>query len=198
MGELDERSTLADSQKIEIVALKTQVAALKERLDGASTELKAVEDRRDAERVELKAATQEFWRSAGKSRISGDVSSELEQQLVGQTKEAEILGRRAQDLEYRLGEQSRLLDQSEFELKHLRQEMETARKVESDLRTAIIEIEGRTNADTQKLEAENAELQAEIGHARGERDRAGSRTCHNEARDGGSLGIRASGEFVVA
>ncbi len=32
MGELDERSVLADSQKIEIVALKTQIEALKERL----------------------------------------------------------------------------------------------------------------------------------------------------------------------
>ena len=53
MGDLDERSTLADSQKVEIVALRTQVEALKERLDGASNELKAVEDRRDAERVEL-------------------------------------------------------------------------------------------------------------------------------------------------
>src|SRR3984893_9615299 len=59
LGELDERSTLADSQKIEIIALRTQVEALKERLDGAGHELKTVEDRRDAERVELKAATQE-------------------------------------------------------------------------------------------------------------------------------------------
>jgi chromosome segregation ATPase len=171
MGDLDERSTLADSQKIEIVALKTQVAALKERLDGASTELKMVEDRRDAERVELKAATQELLDERGKVEHFGRRVVQLEQQLVGQTKEAEILGRRAQDLEYRLGEQSRLLNQSEFELKHLRQEMEAARKIESDLRTAIIEIEGRSNSGTQKLKAENAELQTEIGHVRGERDR---------------------------
>ena len=51
MGELDERSTLADAQKIEIIALKTQVEAMKVRLDGASNELKAVEDHRDAERA---------------------------------------------------------------------------------------------------------------------------------------------------
>src|SRR6187549_2862865 len=66
MGDLDERSTLANSQKIEIIALNTQVEALKEHLQGASHELKAVEDRRDAERVELKSATQELQDERGK------------------------------------------------------------------------------------------------------------------------------------
>jgi len=130
-GELTERSTLADSQKIEIIALKTQVDALKERLDGAAFELKTVEDRRDAE----------------------------------------LLGQRARDLEARLTEQSRLLNQSEFELKHLHQELESARKVESDLRTAIIEIEGRSSSTTQNLRTENAQLQATLAHAKEERDR---------------------------
>jgi chromosome segregation ATPase len=171
MAELDERSSLADSQKIEIVALKTQVEALKERLDGASQELRTVEDRRDAERVELKAATQELSDERSRVESLGRRVAELEQQLVAQTKEAEILGRRAQDLENRLGEQSRLLNQSEFELKHLRQEIEAARKVEGDLRTAIIEIDGRSNLTTQKLTTENAQLQAEVVHAREERDR---------------------------
>ena len=91
---------------------------------------------------------------------------------MAQTKEAEILGRRAQDLERRLGEQSRLLNQSEFELKHLRQEMEAARKVESDLRTAIIEIEGRRQfGGSQNLKTENAQLQAAVAHIKEERDR---------------------------
>ena len=48
MGELDERSSVAEAQKIDIVALKTQVDALKERLTDASNELKTVEDRRDS------------------------------------------------------------------------------------------------------------------------------------------------------
>src|SRR5262249_23632531 len=95
----------------------------------------------------------------------------LEQQLVAQTREAEILGQRAQDLESRLGEQSRLLNQSEFELKHLRHELEGARKVEGDLRTAIIEIEERANSSSQNLRTENAQLQAAISHAKDERDR---------------------------
>jgi chromosome segregation ATPase len=171
MSELDERSILANSQKIEIVALKTQVDALKERLDGAGRELKTVEDRRDAERIELKAATQELSEERGKVENLGRRATVLEQQLAAQTKEAEILGHRAQDFETRLGEQSRLLNQSEFELKQLRRDIEAARKVEGDLRAALIETEGRSNSATQNLRTENVQLQAAIAHAKEERDR---------------------------
>ncbi len=171
VGELDERSTLADSQKIEIIALKTQVEALKERLTDAGNEVKAVEDRRDAERVELKHATQELAEERGRVENLGRRVSELEQHLVAQTTEAEILGRRAQDLENRLGEQSRLLNQSDFELNQLRGEMEVARKTEADLRVAIIELDGRTNSATEKLKSEKTQLQAELDRATDERDR---------------------------
>src|SRR5215467_7129623 len=178
-GELNERSTLADSQKIEIIALKTQVDALKERLDGAAFELKTVEDRRDAERVELKAATHGLGEERGKVENLGRRVADAEQHLLVQSKEAEILGQRARDLEARLTEQSRLFNQSEFELKHLRQEMESARKVESDLRTAIIDLEGRSSSATQNLRTENTQLQAALTHAKDERDRF--------ARDLGSI-----------
>ena len=171
VGELDERSTLADSQKIEIIALKTQVEALKERLTDAGNEVKAVEDRRDAERVELKHATQELAEERGRVENLGRRVSELEQNLVAQTTEAEILGRRAQDMENRLGEQSRLLNQSDFELNQLRGEMEVARKTEADLRVAIIELDGRTNSATEKLKSEKTQLQAELDRATDERDR---------------------------
>jgi chromosome segregation ATPase len=171
MRDLDERSTLADSQKIEIVALGTQIEALKERIDGASHELRVVEDRRDAERIELKAATQELQDERGKVENLGRRVTELEQHLAAQNREAEILGRRAQDLETRLGEQSRLLNESEFELKHVRQEMDAARQVESGLRTTIIELEGRANSVSQGLKNENTQLQAAVAHIKEERDR---------------------------
>jgi chromosome segregation ATPase len=171
MGALDERSSEAESQKVDIVALKTQVEALKDRLDQAGNELKAVEDRRDSERVELKAATHELSEERGKVENLGRRVSELEQALVAQTTEAEILGRRAQDLEIRLGEQSRALNESEFELKHLRGDIEAARKTEGDLRTAIAELDGRASSATEKLRAENAQINAELDRTRDERDR---------------------------
>jgi chromosome segregation ATPase len=182
MSELDERSSLADSQKVDIVALKTQVDALKDRLTGASNDLKTVEDRRDAERVELKAATQELQEERGKVENLGRRVSELEQALVAQTTEAEILGRRAHDLEIRLGEQSRALGESENELKHIRGEFEAARKTEADLRAAIAELDGRANSATQQLRTENAQLKAELEAAQAERDRV-SREFGNMKRE---------------
>jgi chromosome segregation ATPase len=171
VGDFDERSSVAEAQKVEIVALKTQVEALKDRLTAAGNELKTVEDRRDAERVELKAATQELSEERGKVENLGRRVAELEHALVAQTTEAEMLGRRAQDLETRLTEQSRLLTESDFELKQLRGEMDTARKTESDLRTAIIELDGRANSLSQKLRAENTQLTAELERIKDERDR---------------------------
>ncbi|MGH6726038.1 MAG: hypothetical protein ACREB8_05770 [Pseudolabrys sp.] len=171
VGALDERSTLADSQRIELVSLKTQVEALQQRLSDAGSEVKAVEDRRDAERVELKHATQELAEERGRVENLGHRVAELEQQLVAQTTEAELLGRRAQDLENRLGEQSRLLNQTEFELNQVREEIGVARKTESDLRTAIAEIDDRTSSATEKLKSEKTQLQSELGRTTDERDR---------------------------
>jgi chromosome segregation ATPase len=171
MGALDERSSIAESQKVDIVSLKTQVDALKDRLTSASSDLRTVEDRRDSERVELKAATQELSEERGKVENLGRRVSELEQALVAQTTEAEILGRRAHDLENRLGEQSRLLNESEFELKRLRADYEKANKTEADLRAAIAELDERAKSATQQLRTENAQLQTELANIKDERDR---------------------------
>ncbi len=171
MSELDDRSVLADLQKVEIVALKTHVEALKDRLSQAGEELKTVEDRRDAERLEMQATAQRLAEERGKVENLGRRVGELEQQLVAQTTEAELLARRAQDLETRLGEQSRLLNESEFELKHLRGEIEVTRKAEGDLRTAIIEIDGRSNTTIQNLRAEKADLQVALDRADEDRKR---------------------------
>ncbi|MGA7974367.1 MAG: hypothetical protein WCA36_16330 [Pseudolabrys sp.] len=170
-NELDDRSTFADAQKVEITALKAQIEALKDRLSEAGREVKAVEDRREAERVALHAATKELDEERGKVENLGRRVGELEQQLAAQTTEAEILGRRAHDLEERLTEQSRLLTQTETDLKHTLSDIENARKTESDLRAAIAELDGRTSSATAKLKAEKAELQGELERTRDERDR---------------------------
>ena len=41
----------------------------------------------------------------------------------------------------------------------------------ADLRTAIVEIEGRSSSATQNLKTENTQLQATIAHTKDERDR---------------------------
>jgi chromosome segregation ATPase len=171
MSELDERSVLADSQKVEIIALKTQVEALKERLSDAEKEVKTTEDRVAHERIELKEATAELSAERGKVENLGRRVSELEQQLIAQSTEAEMLGRRAHDLESRLTEQSKTLTESEFERNQLRAQMDNARKTEADLRAAVSEINGKVGSATETLRAEKAQLQAELDRANEERTR---------------------------
>jgi chromosome segregation ATPase len=171
VGDLDERSTLADSQKIELIAIKSQVETLKDQLTTATNEVKAVEDRRDAERIELKTATRELAEERDRVENLGRRVTQLEQQVAAQTTDAEILGRRAQNLESRLGEQSRLLNQSEFELNQTRNELLSARKGENDLRTALADLHDRARAAAEALKTEKVQLQSELDRTTDERDR---------------------------
>jgi hypothetical protein len=127
-----------------------------------------MEEIRDAERIELQAATNKLLEERGKFENFQFRVAELVKQVVAQMTDGKI---HARDLENRLVEQSRLLNESESELKHLRGEIEFARKAESDLLNAAIEIDVRANNATQNLMAETAKLKAALERANGERMR---------------------------
>ena len=167
-GESEERSTLANAQEIEVIALETQVEALKKALDGVSAELKAIKDCQGAERIESEGAAEKLIKERGEFEQFKCRVAELVQQLMAQTAEDKI---RAADLENRLVEQSRLLHENAAELGHLRGEIEIACKAEADLRSTTIEIEGRANTAIQNLKSETAKLQAALDRANGERMR---------------------------
>jgi chromosome segregation ATPase len=164
-GELNERSTFADIQAKELVALKAYVGAIKERLDAADNELQAVEDRRAAERLELDAAIQGVMGERARFVSFHGRVAELVEQLVEQTSEDKNLARRARDLENRLAEQSRLLEASDCERKQLRKEIDAALKTEAERRNAVI-----TEIDNH-AKAENAKLRAALDRANGDRTR---------------------------
>jgi hypothetical protein len=139
---LSARSALADLQKVEIAALRMQFQALQKQLAVAEDKIRLAEQRRHAERVSLKMATEERVTFEN----SRDRVSELVRQLLARSREDEILSRRTQDdLQRRVVEQSRLLDESERELKRLRIEI-AERKAEYDLRLAMLELDQRANA----------------------------------------------------
>ncbi|HEU5017168.1 MAG TPA: hypothetical protein VFT69_04265 [Pseudolabrys sp.] len=171
MGELGEKSAYIESQQGEIRSLNERIESLKGQLAATAYKVKAAEDRREAERVRLRETLRELDEERGKVQDLGRRVGGLEQQLGTQSAEAQILGRRAHDLEARLMEQSRLLTQTEVELKHTMADVENARKVENDLRAAIAELDSRANAATAKLREEKTELQAELERTKEERDR---------------------------
>jgi chromosome segregation ATPase len=169
---LAERSVLVDSQTVENAALRTQVQTLNERLIQVSEENRVVEQSRDIERSELKVATQNLMEERAKFENFHRHVVELVRQLTVQRTEDEVQEQRArEDLEDRLAEQSRLLNENESELTHLHGEIEGARKAEDDLRVALIETDGYANATIQNLIAEKPQLQATLDRANGERVR---------------------------
>jgi chromosome segregation ATPase len=85
MSELGEQAVLADSQRVEIAALKTQVEALKERLDDAERDARTTEDRLAHERLQLKGAAAESAAERGKAETLVRRIGEIEQQLASRT-----------------------------------------------------------------------------------------------------------------
>ena len=201
---MNECSASADSQKVENAALRVQIRALNDRLIHAGKEAQAAGKLHEAERRELKAVTEELMEESAKFNDFYCRVTELAQQLTAQRAEDEILYRRArEDLENRLIVQSRLLNESESEIRHLRDEMENARKAENHLRVAIIEIEGRGNAAAENFIAEKARLEAALDRANGERPRLvhelaglelhqGEETRPADLVDGATLGKSAT------
>jgi chromosome segregation ATPase len=166
--ELNEWSNFADAQKIEIVTLKTNIVALEDQLDEATHELKSVEDRRATERIELKATTQKLIEERGEFENFHRRVTELVQHLMAQSTKDKNLSRHAQELEKRLVEQSRLLEENDVEVKNLRDEIGAARKAEADLRS---EIDARVDIATEDLKVEKTKLQDAFDRANGERVR---------------------------
>ena len=166
--ELGNRSAIANAQKTEIITLKTEVAALRQQLDGAGNDLKTLKERSDAERIELKSITQKLMDERTRFESFHLRVTELVQQLMAQRTDDEILSRRAQELESRLIEQSHLLKESELKVKNLRGEVAAAHEAGADLRS---EFEGRVNAATETFKVEKARLQGAIDRANGERVR---------------------------
>jgi hypothetical protein len=123
-----------------------QLQALRKQLALAEAKVRMAEQHRDAERVALEMATDRLMEERVTFENSRDRVVELVRQLIARSKDDEILSRRTQDdLQKRVFEESRLLDESEHELRRLRIEI-SERKAEYDLRLAMLELDRPANA----------------------------------------------------
>jgi chromosome segregation ATPase len=170
-AQLGERSVISDSQRIEIVALKSHVDSLKGQIDRIGWDMRETEDRLSQQRSDVAATTTELGTERDRVGNLGTRVGELERHLVAQTTEAEILGRRAQDLANRLSEQGRRLAEREYEITQLRAEIEHAHKVEQDLRAELAAVEGRHGSALKDLRAEKTAIEDLLKQAEAERTR---------------------------
>jgi chromosome segregation ATPase len=171
VAELGDRAITADSQRVEMAAMRTQVEAMKVSVADYEHAVRTTEDRLARERAEAATAAKLSDDAHRKLDDLGSRAGELERQLLVQTAEAEVLSRRAHELETRLGDQGRLLAERDFEITHLRDELEAAGKVERDLREELENTGGRNTGAVDKFRADIAQLEAQLATAVEERTR---------------------------
>ena len=164
-----DQSATSDSQRVEIVALKTQVDTLKDQVAGLDKDLKNTEERHAREKEAAEKATRELAEERGTVQNLGTRVGQLERQLATQTTEAEIMGRRIADMEMRLTEQARLLADRERERDQLRTDLDSARRIEADLRQELATIERRHGTATEALRAEKTMAETQLERAREDR-----------------------------
>jgi chromosome segregation ATPase len=170
-NELGEKAVLTDSQRVEIVALRTQVEALKSQVDRYDKDVREAEDRLTRERSDADSASRELSDERGKVESLGARVTQLERQLMVQTTEAEILGRRVQDLETRLTEQGRLIVERDYEANQLKAELDAAGKIEADLRAELAASVSRHGSTSETLRAEKQLAENQLDLERDQRSR---------------------------
>ena len=168
-SELSDHSIKAQGHQGELAAVRGQVEALQNRVNDAEKEFSETQSRLAEQRGESDAATRELVSARGRvENLSGRVT-DLDRQLLVQVKETELLTTRASDLETRLALQGKILAEREYENNLLRQQTETARQTEQELRDEIAATTGGKSAAMNKLRAEKAALEEQLGTARDER-----------------------------
>ena len=197
-SDLGDRTAMSESQRVELIAFRTQIDALKMRIGDYEQDIKKVEDRLEKERAESTQATQDLGDERGKVENLGKRVGQLEQQLVAQSTEAEFLGKRAAELDSRVADQGRVLVEREYECDRLKSELEITRQTIGDLRQEIGDTGGRHRETIQSFTSEKELMQKEIRPRHCGAHEAARRSRRHEARGRGKLGRRTGRECAAA
>jgi chromosome segregation ATPase len=171
VAELGEQSITSDSQRVELAALRTQVEAMKVSVADYERTVKDIELRRNRERSESEATAAELAAAREKLGSLGERTTDLERQLLLQTTEAEVLHKRVEELEAKLGEQGRALAERDYQIEKLRNDAEAARQTEADLRSELAAVGGRSSIASDKFRSDIKQLEAQLELAVEERNK---------------------------
>jgi chromosome segregation ATPase len=168
-AELSDRSMMAESGQVELVAVRTQIEALKGRVGDAEKEFATTQARLEQERSQSEAATRELNDARSRVENLSQRVTDLDRQLIVQVKEAELLGNRVSDLEARLATQGRLLAERDYENSQLRQAKEATERTIKELRDEISLTNSGTWPALERLKTEKAAVEDQLRVARDER-----------------------------
>jgi chromosome segregation ATPase len=168
--ELSDRSMMAESRQVELVAVRAQIDELKNRVGAAEKEFSATQARLTQEKIDSEKATAELGDARARVENLSQRVTDLDRQLIVQVKEAEMLGNRVNDLEGRLATQGKMLAERDFENNQLRGANEAADRTIKELRVEIAGLsEGGKSPAIEKLRSEKAAVEEALTIARDER-----------------------------
>jgi chromosome segregation ATPase len=168
--ELSDRSIMAESRQVELVAVRAQIDEFKNRVSDAEKEFAATQARLTQEKIDSEKATAELGDARARVENLSQRVTDLDRQLIVQVKEAEMLGNRVNDLEGRLATQGKMLAERDFENNQLRQANETADRTVKELRVEIAGLsESGKSPAIEKLRSEKAAVEEQLRIARDER-----------------------------
>lgn len=168
-NELTDRSMMAESRQVELVAVRAQIDALRIRVEDAEKEFAATQQRLEQQRGESSVATRELAEARARVENLSQRVTDLDRQLIIQVKEAEMLGNRVNDLEGRLATQGKLLAERDYENNQLRQQHDATERTIKELRDELAASSGGKLPIIEKLRAEKAAAEEQLGVARDER-----------------------------
>jgi chromosome segregation ATPase len=167
--ELSDRSIMAESRQVELVAVRAQIVELERRVGEAEKEFSATQMRLTQERGESETATRELGEARGRVENLSQRVTDLDRQLIAQVKEAEILGNRVNDLEGRLATQGKLLAERDYENNQLRQAAAAAERLAKEAREELNLTNSGKWPALEKLKTEKAAVEEQLRVARDER-----------------------------
>jgi chromosome segregation ATPase len=168
-SDLSDKSVMAESRQVELIAVRAQIDELKNRVGDAEKDFSAAQARLEQQRNDSQSATHELGEARGRVENLSQRVTDLDRQLIIQVKEAEMLGNRVNDLENRLATQGKLLAERDFENNQLRQSSEAAEGAAKALREEIAAMNVGKSPALEKLRAEKAAAEEQLGIARDER-----------------------------
>jgi chromosome segregation ATPase len=169
-SQLNDSSMRADSQRVELVTLQAQAEMLKGQIEGNEQEIKSLQGRLEAQTANLEAANRQLGEERIKTDVHGGRIKEIEKQVVVQTTEAEILGRRVQELLARLDEHERLARERDAAAEQYRNQLAAAALNEAATRAELSERENSHRVAAEGLSAEKASAEEQLRLAHQERD----------------------------
>ncbi len=108
VGELESRTAISNSQRIELVTAQTQLQAIEQRMVETSHDLQQSQNELDRERQLMHETSQKLGSARQQIASFQDQVAGLERTIIAQQAEAEQHGRRVQELEGQVATPHRL------------------------------------------------------------------------------------------